>query len=296
MNRTIMPHKIIFKTLLFIHLALISLTTVAKSTIWQVKNSQTPVYLLGSIHVGKAEHYPLPPEVLDAFNQVDSIPVELDITKINQISMLNTIRKIALLDEGKSLKDVLDAKTYTRLQKQLGKTPVPMSDKMKPWMISQVMVLARLSQMGFSEKYGIDKFFIRKAVRLKKPVLELEKLDTQLKALSSFEQLDQNLLINQTLDQLPDIGDVMEQLFINWRHGNLEKITEFTQEQFPEKGDYTEINKLLLYDRNKQMSDKIDGYIKDKKSILVIAGAAHFVGKDNIISILKSKGYDIEQL
>jgi uncharacterized protein len=294
--KPIMPYKIIFKTLLFLHFALLSFASDAKSTLWKIKNSQSPVYLLGSIHVGKEEHYPLPNDILDAFNQVDSIAVELDITKINQISMLNTIRKIAFLEEGKSLNDVLDAQTYQKLQQQLKKTPVPFAEKMKPWMVSQTLVLTRLSQLGYSEKYGIDKFFIRKATRLKKPVLELEKLETQLNALSAFERLDQNLLINQTLDQLKTIEHVMEQLFTHWRDGNLEKITEFTQEQFPNKDDYEQLNKLLLHDRNKQMSEKIDGYIKEKRSILVIVGSAHFVGKANIISLLQSKGYDIEQM
>jgi uncharacterized protein len=291
-----MPYKTIFKTLLFLHFALLSFASDAKSTLWQIKNSQSPVYLLGSIHVGKEEHYPLPKDVLDTFNRVDSIAVELDITKINQMSMLNTIRKIAFLDEGKSLGDVLDANTYKRLQQQLKKTPVPFAEKMKPWMVSQTMVLTKLSQVGYSEKYGIDKFFIRKAARLQKPVLELEKLETQLNALSAFEQLNQNLLINQTLDQLPTIEAMMEQLFTHWRHGDLAKIKEFTQEQFPNKGEYAQLNKLLLHDRNKQMSEKIDSYIKSKKSILVIIGSAHFVGDENIISILSNKGYKIEQI
>ncbi len=44
------------------------------------------------------------------------------------------------------------------------------------------------------------------------------------------------------------------------------------------------------------MASKIEGYLKTEEHYFVVVGAAHLVGKDGIIEILKKKGYLVEQL
>jgi uncharacterized protein YbaP (TraB family) len=58
----------------------------------------------------------------------------------------------------------------------------------------------------------------------------------------------------------------------------------------------TEFHEKLVFERNKNIASKIEGYLKTKEHYFVVVGAAHLVGKDGIIEILKKKGYLIEQL
>src|SRR5436189_4364615 len=46
--------------------------------IWKVSSNTTTIYLVGSIHVGKKEYFPLPAEVENAFAECTTLVVELD--------------------------------------------------------------------------------------------------------------------------------------------------------------------------------------------------------------------------
>jgi uncharacterized protein YbaP (TraB family) len=41
---------------------------------------------------------------------------------------------------------------------------------------------------------------------------------------------------------------------------------------------------------------KIDKLLKKKGTYFVVVGAAHFIGKQGIIQLLKEKGYAVEQI
>lgn len=59
-----------------------------------------------------------------------------------------------------------------------------------------------------------------------------------------------------------------------------------------------EYSKIIIDDRNKNMTDKIEQYLngKDNKTYFVIAGCAHYIGDKGIINELKDKGYEVVQI
>ena len=52
----------------------------------------------------------------------------------------------------------------------------------------------------------------------------------------------------------------------------------------------------LLVDRNKDWLPKIEALFSRKGRAFVVVGAAHLVGPDGLLAMLKAKGYAIEQL
>ena len=52
---------------------------------------------------------------------------------------------------------------------------------------------------------------------------------------------------------------------------------------------------VLVADRNVAMVDKLERLLKRGGSYFVVLGAAHFVGKDGIVELLKAKGYQVQQ-
>jgi len=56
------------------------------------------------------------------------------------------------------------------------------------------------------------------------------------------------------------------------------------------------IYEKIVCERNKNIALKIESYLKTKERYFIVIGAAHLVGKDGIIEILKKKGYIVEQL
>jgi uncharacterized protein YbaP (TraB family) len=52
----------------------------------------------------------------------------------------------------------------------------------------------------------------------------------------------------------------------------------------------------LLVDRNKTWLPKIEALFARTGRAFVVVGAAHLVGPDGLLALLKAKGYAIEQL
>src|SRR6478672_11531630 len=52
----------------------------------------------------------------------------------------------------------------------------------------------------------------------------------------------------------------------------------------------------LVTDRNKSWIPKIEEFARGKDDALVVVGAAHLVGKEGVLALLKAKGYTVEQL
>ena len=52
----------------------------------------------------------------------------------------------------------------------------------------------------------------------------------------------------------------------------------------------------MVSDRNKNWIPKIEELLKGKDDVLVVVGAAHLVGTQGVVALLKAKGYTIEQM
>jgi uncharacterized protein YbaP (TraB family) len=55
------------------------------------------------------------------------------------------------------------------------------------------------------------------------------------------------------------------------------------------------IYEKLIYERNRRMVSKIEGYLKGNGTYFVVVGAGHLIGEKGIVETLGKKGYRVEQ-
>jgi len=55
------------------------------------------------------------------------------------------------------------------------------------------------------------------------------------------------------------------------------------------------IYEKLLYERNRNMSARIEEFLRTKDSYFVVVGAGHLIGNKGIVETLRRKGYVVEQ-
>ncbi|MCV6605024.1 MAG: TraB/GumN family protein, partial [Porticoccaceae bacterium] len=51
----------------------------------------------------------------------------------------------------------------------------------------------------------------------------------------------------------------------------------------------------FLYDRNRGMAEKVEGFIQKGGTYFVVAGSAHFVGDKGVPVLLRKAGYSVER-
>lgn len=271
--------------------------------LWKVSNEDNLVYLLGSIHVGMEDMYPLRDEIEDAFAESDVVVTEVDIKKELSEEEYEEITSLAYYTDGSTLRDHVSALTYVQIKAIAKKLELDMEviDQTQVWFLNMLLGEFIPDNEEIVSEFGVDLYFLNAAEEKGLPNLELETAYSQYKMLSSFSDDYQEEQLLYTIDAIRyseqgyELSDGGEYLLLMWRIGNLEYLD--AQAEYMKAVDLDYYNGMLT-DRNKGMTDKIISYLNapDDRTYFVIAGALHFAGPDSIIVMLEEQGYTVERL
>jgi uncharacterized protein len=267
-----------------------------KAFLWEVsaKNGKS-VYILGSVHFGTKELYPLPRIIQDSFQNSEILVVESDFTKTSAAEMQRLTEEYAYYPKAESLQEHISAGTYEILKKKLNShkiTPESINN-LKPWFVGLMLADKEVQKRGFDPDYGIDKHFLRLSDDLGMQVDELEGTEFQFKLFSEFsDELQEDFLKMTMKKQSYNIKGALNA----WVKGDPEEMEIFILDEMNKTPKLKPLYDKLIYERNIRMCFKIDEYIRSEKKHFVVVGAGHLVGKEGIIEILKEKGYKVKQL
>ncbi len=256
--------------------------------LWEVKSDNATVYLLGSVHLAKQSLYPLDSAIENAFARSDYIVVEADISKADPASLAGLL----MYGDERTLESEAGPELFAKFKERFDKTGIPSAvyNKLKPWAATIMLQFSELSGEGYSQQHGIDMYFLEKAGD--KPLLELESIEEQIEFLEVFDEYPE-VFLDYTLGEQGKSIDELDELFAAWKAGDAQRMEEIIDESFE---GYEEIRRVLLGERNIDMAKKIEGYLGGEDKYFVIAGAAHLVGRNGIISLLGKTGrYSIVQ-
>jgi len=273
-----------------------------KLCLWEVKNSETKVYILGSIHLMPENIYPLDERINGAFSNSDILVVEADITK-NQNEIQNLIAEKAIFqDSTKNLKNVLPNELYVKLTKEFKELDVDIKNlnKLKPWFVTMTLASLRLSKIDVTPGKGVDVHFLNLANEKTMKILELESVGSQLMMFSSMSITDQTENLQYQIDENNQNENYLKMLEA-WKKGDLKTLNEISRLKMKE--DAKELNfleryyNMLFTEREEAMTEKIESYLNDDsgKTYFIIIGVFHLVGDDGLIKILQKKGYKTNQ-
>ncbi|REK74739.1 TraB/GumN family protein [Paenibacillus paeoniae] len=272
----------------------------SKGYLWKVEKDGAEVYLMGSIHVGDPNLYPLRDEVEQAFDDADHLVVEVDITKAGEESVQKEIAAIQVYSDGSTLKDHVSGDTYARVQSFLEEIGLESNayDTYKPWSVNLDMTNYAAAVAGYQGGIGIDMYYLNRALATEKPILELESFTSQLGLFDSFSKELQESQLNETLDGIFGVKETTEptinalaDLWIQGDDKGLEALVSEIQKQ-------EEFYEKLIKKRHTGMLEKIEGYLNNEKkeSYFVVAGYLHMLGKDGLVTLLQEKGYTVTRI
>jgi hypothetical protein len=238
--------------------------------------------------------YPLPKEMEDAFDSSTALIVEVDENHIDQQKIQGVILQTGMYTGDDTLWDHISAENRKRVEALCEKYGFPsvMMAKMKPWVVAMMVATLPALKNGMDVGLGIDKHFMDEAGKSGKQVVELESADWQLKLLSGITDKILEQFLEASADEDPlEEAKKMEQA---WRSGNAELMDQYVRESMT-KGPQ-QLSKALLTDRNPHMADVAEQYLKGKEQGFIVVGAAHMVGRDGIVALLRKRGYKVEQV
>ncbi|WP_455219219.1 TraB/GumN family protein [Kaarinaea lacus] len=270
----------------------------ADPVLWKVQSrNNSTAFLFGSIHVADDSVYPLRQAIENAYRSSDILVVEVDETQADQVKLNELLMTRGFYPGTETIADHINKETLQMLQNFLNKSGIPYGTiaKMRPGLVAITLTVARIVQLGYSPELGIDRYFLNKARKEKKPVHQLETAEAQLELLLSFSNDD--LLLKHTVISLEEMDSMFIELMNAWKSGNTSKIESvMLTEQLKEFPEFESLFRRLFDDRNNAMTKSIAQMLGQSNTYFIVVGAGHLVGEKGIVSLLKKHGYKVEQL
>jgi uncharacterized protein YbaP (TraB family) len=267
-----------------------------KSFIWKISSEVNSIYLLGSIHMASPEIYPLDSSIEEAFELADNLVVEVDISQLDEMQTLQLIMDYGTYPPGDGLRNHISDELYDQLKEQLGfYILMPDFDIFRPWVVVLTQEQLQLQELGYNPQYGIDLYFINKALENGKDIIELETADFQFELLSSFSDELMILMLEENLEN-PLTQEDLDMLFGAWEDGDAAEMELLLFEALAEEPALAPYYEKMVYERNINMAEIIEGFLTDDETYFVVVGAGHLVGENGLIDILDGRGYVTEQL
>lgn len=272
---------------------------------WKISNGNSTIYLYGVGNIGTEDMYPLSPKVEEAFQQSEAVVVEVEIDKIDS----NKVNNMLIYEDGETIEDHVSKEAvdiYKEKVKEF-KANYDAVKQMKAKFLAQNCIDSYLINAKVNPTYSPQIYFLYMARKNNKPIVEIG---------------DSYKLFESQVNSPDDVGDASLKLlkYYNeqsvdkslaaleaWKTGDLDIIEAKNNDQYmvpdSEKDNFNKLNTIVNNYNNsislsfkKEYSEEIDEFIKDNKNYFVSLSIEYFLGEDNIIKELESKGYKVEKI
>ncbi|MCE0556183.1 TraB/GumN family protein [Motilimonas sp. E26] len=285
------------RMVLFFVATLVSQFCFANSTpaFWQLtKQDHATLHILGSIHVGSEELYPLPAHIEQAFNNASQLIVEVDMSRVTK-SDLEEVQRLTHLPNPQRLADVMPIEQYRTLKAMLKPLGLnrPEVKALQPWFVIISAMHLKLEQIGYLAAMGIDQHFIQSANKVKKPIVQLENMQKQIWNMSQLAQESEEF-VEQSMKELAEIDQLAPKLLEAWSQGNLSKLTTLLIANDQPEKDLNAFQTMML-ERNQDWFEQLTALPKESDAFIVV-GTLHLTGESNLIELLEQSGYQVTSI
>lgn len=263
--------------------------------LWRIADADSEIWLFGTIHVLPADLEWRSPAVDAAFQSADTVIFEADISESPEGARLRQALLERGLDRsGETLSLKIGAADWTRLERvaaKLGAAPAAFEPFM-PWFAAMQLSALYVQSLGQSFDVGVERVLDEEARAEGKRLAYLETPEEHVGVLADLPLETQIAFLGATLDQLEAAQDDIEAIDRAWVRGDTRTLARLLNEDIKEAG--PEAAHALLGARNARWRDRILALLDGEGRVFIAVGAAHLVGEDSVVALLRARGVAVE--
>lgn len=273
--------------------------------LWRAQKGDSIIHVMGTIHLSdpRLDAYlaPLWP-IVDAS---DLIMLEADSKSIEALkSAMLTDASLMFITDGLTLPERLSPEDWESVTTKMSARGFPgfMVSKMQPWYVSLMLSIPPCAMASLAKQNGVDQRIMARAEAKTIPTRSLEDYNVVFSAFRSMEDGTDLDMIRMALASDTN-ADAMTYTTIEiYLSGNHRQIWELSRHHAYEVANptnqdiekvFSEMEAVLLNDRNISWVPVILDAARESKSILVAVGAAHLSGKTGLLYQLEQAGYTL---
>ena len=288
------------KKILFLLTILLFSSSSNGQLLWKVsgKDCHKPSYLFGTIHLETSKYIDSIPGLSSVINEVDAIYGEvLNETLLGDDALMSLFKECAAPADS-TIDKLLNPEEYqlvdSVVRSYFGFAGIDVLKGLKPAMVTTQLDLLQM-QKYFPECTDnndlLDMAIQNRGIALGKHVDGLETVESQANALFGAPLTEQAQDLVDFCRKDKDFAVRGKRLCDAYHAQDLEAIEQIVFDQ--ELGMREDNFERLSYKRNRAWMDKITMTLP-VQSVLIAVGAAHLIGEQGLIKLLRDLGYTVE--
>lgn len=263
---------------------------------WRVElDDGESALLVGTIHVGKPDFYPLPAAIAQPLTITPCLVMELDLSDPQyEQATASAAQRFGYLPADLKLSTLLPAELWPQVDaaaRRIGLVPA-VSERMEPWLLATTVQVLALASLGYQPALGVDQHLAASASRNpEQTIIALESVEQQLAIIASDRAGGIEMLRQLVVTDAAREG---ERLVNAWRQGDVAEFEALLDEAMA-TGPGQQLMTDLLVNRNRNWAEQIQQIWADAPCSVAV-GALHLVGDNSLITLLRERGYRIEPL
>jgi hypothetical protein len=265
----------------------------ADPALWVVRDEDSTIYLLGTVHVLRPETVWRSPAIDKALAEADALWIEVEAD--DPAAMQPLIRKYGL-DSAKPLSSKLTPEQKARLDAAaagMGASGAAL-EPLRPWLAGLTLSVGPLVKAGYDPASGVESRLKAAARDAGKPIRTLETLEQQIGFFANLPPAVELAFLLSALDEMDSGPAILDSLVAAWSAGDQEALNALMVSEMA--ADYPELYQALLVDRNKDWAGQIQTLLGGKGVSVIAVGAAHLVGDDSVQAQLLARDIAVERL
>ena len=273
--------------------------TAYSPALWEVHSAGNTVYLFGTIHVGKADFYPLPSAVEAAFSNSEVLALEVD--PANQQEAVAALMS-AMYPPPDNIENHLPGSLLSSVVTVSSAYGIPFEQlrQMKPYLLMFTLTSLEYARLGYVAQQGLETHFSQRARNQGMRIVSLESMSQQMQMLDSLSPRLQTAMLQITVDEIAngEVDGLVEKMISAWQSGDIETLDAVLRVEERKLDDKLgrEFHERFLTERNFNMVRQIETMLGTEEREFVAVGALHMVGDDGIVEILADRGYKVRRI
>jgi uncharacterized protein len=268
----------------------------AEPAMWVVKDKDSTIYLLGTVHILKPETKWRTPKIDAAIAESKELWLELPgMTDEEMMTVMMPLVAQHGMSPGRPLSSRLTPEEFKSLQEaaKFAGMPAEIITIMRPWFAAVGISASAMTRAGYDPKSGVEEklkaIFGERNIKAK----GFETVEQQIKIFTSMTEDEEMAFLRSTLQDYDQAPVELDMMVADWAGGDLSDLGKMMVDEV--KAVSSALYDELLTKRNANWAIQIEQMLNGSGTTFIAVGAGHLIGPDSVQVQLKTKGIEAKR-
>jgi uncharacterized protein len=267
----------------------------ARPALWEVSDSDTKIYLFGTIHLLPKDTKWRGAALDKAMAESGDLVIETIVDPKNPAPLMNAMTALAVSPNLPPIRDRTPADKRPALDAAIKASGLPVQafDRLETWAAAFLLLGSQFRGIGLDGGEGVE-MVLRKAFTDSGKTID--ELETNAEQLGFFDRLPEDAqvaLLEGALSSDKDMRSEFSSMLDAWTSGDVAKIAVTFDRDL---ADTPALRDALMVQRNRNWTGWIGKRMETPGVTLVAVGAGHLAGKESLIAMLTKQGYQVSRI